>query len=134
MDALVAPSLRGVAAELARAVQEHGRCVEAALLKHGRGVVDRQFELNRLAAAAIDAYTTAAVVSRASRAARLRLGTAAREEQLAAAWAEEALARIPRLLAETREGRSLSQFSRLDELGAAVAENGGQLTSNPLNL
>ncbi|KAF9803355.1 hypothetical protein SFRURICE_007201 [Spodoptera frugiperda] len=130
----VAPELRSLASELGRCVMEHGRTVEAALVRHGRGIVDEQFILNRLASSAIDAYTAAAVMSRASRAARLRLASAPHELKLAEAWVEEAVTRMPVSLAATRDPRSQRQFARLAELGGAVAAAGGQPTPNPLNL
>lgn len=131
---LVAPELRVHAAELARLAAEFGRCVEAVLVAHGRGVLERQFELNRLAAAAIDAYATAAVLARASRAARLQLPSAAHEARLAAAWAADALARAPALLAAARAPRHAAHFALLARLGADVAADGGQASANPLNL
>lgn len=131
---LLAPELRPVGAELGKLALEHGRCVEAALVRHGRRIVDEQFVLNRLAAATIDAYTGACVLSRASRAARLHLPSAPHELRLAEAWAEECVTRMPRALQETRDARTLRQFARLGELGAAVAAAGGQSSPNPLNL
>ncbi|KAG6460900.1 hypothetical protein O3G_MSEX012295 [Manduca sexta] len=132
--ALVHDDLRAPAAELARLVMEHGRTVEGLLRKHGRRVVDCQQPLNRLAAAVIDTYTTAAVLSRATRAARLGLPSAAQELRLAAAWADDALGRVPALLAATRDTRAQEQYDRLSKLGTEVAANGGQPTPNPLNL
>ncbi|XP_028027557.1 very long-chain specific acyl-CoA dehydrogenase, mitochondrial isoform X2 [Bombyx mandarina] len=134
LSSLVAPELRGAAAELGKLVGEHGRAVEAVLLRHGRGVVEQQCVLNRLAGAAVDAYTSAAVLSRASRAARRSLPGAAHELRLAAAWAEEALGRIPAQLAATRDARSQAHFQRLGALGRDVADQGGQLCPNPLYL
>ncbi|KAM3960874.1 acyl-CoA dehydrogenase very long chain [Aphomia sociella] len=131
---LVAPELRAPAAELGRGVLEFGRCVEAALREHGRGVVDEQFLLNALAAAAVDAYSAAAALARASRAARLALPAAAHELRLADAWAERVLARQPRLLAQARDARPRRQHARLARLGADVAAAAGQPTRNPLNL
>ncbi|XP_073958382.1 very long-chain specific acyl-CoA dehydrogenase, mitochondrial-like [Choristoneura fumiferana] len=92
---LVAPELRPAARELARCVDAFGQTVEGTLVRYGRAVVDEQFVLNRLASAAIDVYTTAVVLSRASRAARLQLPHAPHELRLAEAWAHEALARVP---------------------------------------
>ncbi|XP_052748861.1 very long-chain specific acyl-CoA dehydrogenase, mitochondrial [Galleria mellonella] len=131
---LVAPALRPAAAELGRAALHFGRCVEGALLKYGRGIVDEQFVLNRLAAAAMDAYTAAVVVARASRAARLALPAAEHELRLAEAWAERALARAPALLAAARDAAPLRQHARLARLGADVAAAAGQPTRNPLGL
>lgn len=130
----VASALQPGAAELGRCVAEFGRCVEAVLRRHGRAVVDEQFVLNRLAAAAIDAYSAAAALSRASRASRLGLESAPSELRLAEAWLEEAVTRIPRALGAAREARAQAQDERLAALGRAVAEKGGQLTGNPLGL
>lgn len=130
----LATELRPLGAELGKLVLEHGRCVEAALVRHGRGVVDQQAVLNRLASSAIDAYTSACVLSRASRAARLRLPSAPYELRLAEAWAEECVGRMPLALSATRDARSLRQFARLGELGATVAAAGGQTSPNPLEL
>lgn len=131
---LVAPALRPAAAEMGRVVLEFGRAVEAALVRHGRAIVDEQQLLNRLAAAAIDMYTSAAVVARASRAQRLRLPSAEHEERVAAAWADEALARAARQLAASRDAARHRQDERLCALGAAVAKHGGQISPNPLAL
>lgn len=130
----VAPDLRPHADELAKLVAEYGRVVEGVLVAHGRGVVDRQFQLNRLASAAIDAYTTAVVLSRASRAARSSLPAAAHEARLASAWAEEALARAPGLLAAARAPRDLKHYDLLAKIGSDVAADGGQASVNPLNI
>lgn len=133
LDPLVAPELRPVARELARRVLEYGACVEAALRRHGRGVVDEQLLLNRLAAGAVDAYSAAAVLSRASRAARLQLPAAAHELRLAEAWAEEAVDRLAALPAALAP-RAQQLGARLTALGADVAAAGGQLSRSPLNL
>ncbi|CAB3227423.1 unnamed protein product [Arctia plantaginis] len=131
---LLAPELRPLGSELAKLCAEHGRSVEAALVRHGRDIVDQQLVLQHLAAAAVDAYTGAAVLARASRAARRALPGAAHELRLAEAWAEECVTRMPAALAATRAPRSLRHHARLAELGAAVAAAGGQPTPNPLNL
>ncbi|XP_038207818.1 very long-chain specific acyl-CoA dehydrogenase, mitochondrial [Zerene cesonia] len=133
LDAHVAPALRPAARHLARQVLEFGACVETALRKYGRSVVDEQLVLNRLAAAAIDAYTSAAVLSRASRAARLGLPAAALELRLAEAWTEEATERMARL-GDALAPRTLLHYERLSELGRDVADAAGQVTRNPLNL
>ncbi|KAJ2940779.1 hypothetical protein O0L34_g14892 [Tuta absoluta] len=130
----VAASLRPAAAELGKQVGEFGRTVEAVLRKHGRKVVEEQLVLNRLAQAAIDAYTAAAVLSRASRAERLSLAGAEHELRLAEAWAEGAAARVPRQLAAARDARALSHDDRMTAIGRAVTDHGGQLTYNPLGM
>lgn len=133
LDALVAPTLRPVARQLARCTLDFGGCVESALRKYGRNVVDEQIVLNKLAAAAIDATTSVAVLSRASRAARLGLPAATYELRLAETWTEEAterMARLPDVLAP----RTLAIHDRLTAIGRDVAAAAGQPTRNPLNL
>ncbi|XP_063548994.1 very long-chain specific acyl-CoA dehydrogenase, mitochondrial [Cydia strobilella] len=131
---LVADQLRPAAKELAKCVDAYGQTIESTLVKYGRKVVDEQFVLNRLASAAIDVYTTAVVLSRASRAAKLGLPSAAHELKLAEAWAHDALGRVPGLLAAAREAGALQQYARLGALGRAVAAHPGQPSVNPLNL
>lgn len=134
LSAHVATALRPASAELGKLAAEYGRCVEAALVRHGRAVVDEQQLLQRLADAAIDAYTTAAVLSRASRAVRTGASSADDEVRLAEAWADEALARAPRLLSDTRDARALRAQVRLNELGALVAAHGGTPAPGVLGL
>lgn len=131
---LLAPALRPAGAELVRVVGEAGRAAEAALARHGKRVVDEQQLLTRLADAAIDSYTTAAVLARASRAERLQLPAAAHELALAEAWAHEALGRAARALADCRAAPEERQRARLAALGSQVAAAGGALHRNPLNL
>ncbi|XP_037968496.2 very long-chain specific acyl-CoA dehydrogenase, mitochondrial [Plutella xylostella] len=133
IGSLVAPELRGAAGELAAAVDQFGQAVEGTLVKYGKGVVEEQQVLNLLAAATIDIYTSAVVLSRASRAARLALPTAQEELQLASAWAREALGRVGPALAAAR-GEHDAHRRALSELGLRIATRGGQLSLNPLNL
>ncbi|KAI5631707.1 acyl-CoA dehydrogenase, middle domain-containing protein [Phthorimaea operculella] len=130
----VASSLRPAATELGKQVGEFGRTVEAVLRKHGRKVVEEQLVLNRLAQAAIDSYTAAAVLSRATRAEKLSLPGAAHELKLAEAWAEGAVARIPQQLAAAKDNRALTHDDRMTAIGRSVADQGGQLTNNPLGM
>ncbi|XP_068626379.1 very long-chain specific acyl-CoA dehydrogenase, mitochondrial [Battus philenor] len=129
----VAPALAPLARELSRAAVHMGAAVELALRKYGRSIVDEQLLLNRLAAAAIDAYTTAAVLSRASRAHRLALPGAAHEVALAEAWGEEATQRMA-TLPEALSARTLRHATRLTALGRALSDAPAGLTRSPLNL
>ncbi|VVD04645.1 unnamed protein product [Leptidea sinapis] len=129
----VAPALRPAARQLARRAAELGAAVEAALRRYGRGVVDEQLVLNRLEAAAVDAYSAAAVLARASRAAARALPSAPHELALAEAWTEEACERMGGLAAGLAP-RALAHDARLLALGAAVAAAGGQPTRSPPGL
>lgn len=66
-----------------------GQTVEMMLIKYGKGVVDEQFLLNRLANAAMDSYAMVVVLSRASNSLNQGTPTAEYEKTLAQAWCAE---------------------------------------------
>lgn len=59
------------------------------LIKYGKNIVNEQYILNRLANAAIDIYTSAVAISRASRSLSNGVSTATHEKQMAEAWTYE---------------------------------------------
>jgi hypothetical protein len=59
------------------------------LIKHGKGIVDKQLELNCLANASIDLFASAVVLSRASRSLQQGAASAKHEENLAVVWCSE---------------------------------------------
>lgn len=63
--------------------------MESLLLKYGRGIVEEQFLLNRLASAAIDTYTMAIVLSRATRSISHGLPSAPHEIMMTEVWCSE---------------------------------------------
>lgn len=56
--------LQGSAAKTAKAIEQFGVSIEELLMKYGKGVVDQQFLLWRVAEAAIDIYAMVATLSR----------------------------------------------------------------------
>lgn len=76
---------------LAQAVEGFGVTVESLLIKYGKNILDEQFLLNRLAAAAIDIYANVVVLSRATRALNLNFPSASHEEKLARVWCNEVI-------------------------------------------
>lgn len=72
-----------------QSIQSFGQVVEAALIKYGRGVVEEQFVLNRLASAAIDTYTMIVVLSRATQALQSGLPSAHLQELMTRVWCDE---------------------------------------------
>lgn len=66
-----------------------GVAVEGVLMKFGKGIIEEQFYLNRLAEATIDAYAMAVVLSRASRSIERNLPSAAHESLMAQVWCNE---------------------------------------------
>ena len=58
-------------------------------MKYGKSILEQQFLLNRLAAAAIDIYSSAVVLSRATRSLNMNSPTASHEEKIARVWCNE---------------------------------------------
>jgi very long chain acyl-CoA dehydrogenase len=72
-----------------QSIESFGQAVEATLIKYGRGVVEEQFVLHRLANAAIDTYTMVVVLSRATMALQTGLPSAHLQELMAKVWCSE---------------------------------------------
>lgn len=70
-------------------IVEFGQAIEKVLIKYGKGIVDEQFVLNRIANATIDVYTTAVVLSRASKSLNSNLPSAEHELLLTQLWTYE---------------------------------------------
>ncbi|VDP34118.1 unnamed protein product [Heligmosomoides polygyrus] len=61
---VVDPALTDSASQLDACIKEFGKTVENLLIKHKKGIIDRQYELVRVADAAIDIYSMIATLSR----------------------------------------------------------------------
>lgn len=71
--------------------------MEMVLIKYGKNIVNEQYVLNRLANAAIDIYSSAVAISRASNSLNNGVSTAAHEKTMAEAWTYEVCLFIRRL-------------------------------------
>ncbi|XP_026681245.1 very long-chain specific acyl-CoA dehydrogenase, mitochondrial [Diaphorina citri] len=111
-----------------------GEAVESLLLKYGKGVVEEQFLLNRLAAAAFDTYTMAVVLSRATRSLNKNLPSASHEQLLAELWCYEAAERVSQNLGALNSGKKLDSYTKLGDIAKNVCTSGGFVQTNPLNL
>lgn len=134
LDNVVHPQLRSSGTLLAKNVLLFGEAVEKMLMKYGRNVVDEQFLLNRLAAAAIDTYTMAIVLSRASRALDLGLPSAEHEVLMTEVWCSEASQRVFQNLSVLSSSSHKDNFGKLQSIAKNVCDNGGFVQANPLNL
>ncbi|KAJ9584882.1 hypothetical protein L9F63_020782 [Diploptera punctata] len=130
----VHPNLATSATFASKSVEAFGQAVEAMLIKYGRGIVDEQFVLNRLANAAIDSYTMVVVLSRATLSLNSNLPTAHQEELMTNVWCNEASQRVMQNLAAIRSPQNLQNFSNLSAIAKNVCENGGLVHINPLLL
>lgn len=126
------------------------------LIKYGKGIVNEQFILNRLANSAIDIYTMTVVLSRASRSLNEKLPSATHEKILAQNWCYEvrtllysssiirtgidlivllqASDRALQNLKTVGVGKYLDHFSKMSTVAKNVCETGGVVQQNPLNI
>ena len=70
-------------------MESFGNVSEQLLIQHGKRVIEKQFVLNRLADSAIDIYTSAVALSRASNSLTKGLPSADHEQRLASVWVSQ---------------------------------------------
>lgn len=133
LDNFVDPKLKASAALLSKSILLFGEAVESLLIKYGKMIIDEQFLLNRLANAAIDTYTMAIVLSRATRSLSLDLPSAQHEVLLTEVWCSEASQRIAQNLGALSSSAHVDNFSKLSTVAKNVCDNGGFVQANPLN-
>lgn len=134
MSHLVHAELAPSATQVAKCVDAFGQAVEMVLIKYGKGIVNEQFILNRLANSAIDIYTMTVVLSRASRSLNEKLPSATHEKILAQNWCYEASDRALQNLKTVGVGKYLDHFSKMSTVAKNVCETGGVVQQNPLNI
>ncbi|XP_017776154.1 PREDICTED: very long-chain specific acyl-CoA dehydrogenase, mitochondrial [Nicrophorus vespilloides] len=132
MDYLVHKDLTPSASLVSKGIDTFGQSVESVLIKYGKNIVDEQYILNRLANAAIDIYTSAVVISRASKSLNENISTAQHEKLMAEAWCLEASERVTQNLKTISSGKNLDNFTKLSTIAKTVCENGGTVQLNPL--
>jgi very long chain acyl-CoA dehydrogenase len=125
--------LANPATQLAKKIDAFGQAVEMVLIKYGKGIVDEQFILNRLANSTIDVYTSAVVLSRASTSLDKGLPTANHEKLMTEAWVLEACERVDANLKAIATGKNLDNFTKLSHISKNICESTGVAQLNPLN-
>ncbi|XP_033334311.2 acyl-CoA dehydrogenase very long chain [Megalopta genalis] len=129
---LVHPKLEESATLCTKGIEAFGQSIESSLIKYGRGIVDEQFVLNRIAQVAFDTYTMAIVLSRATMAANKNLPSAEYEITMAQTWCAEASERVKQNLTTISSGKQLDVFTKLSKISRNVCDHGGCVQSNPL--
>ncbi|XP_054268375.1 very long-chain specific acyl-CoA dehydrogenase, mitochondrial [Macrosteles quadrilineatus] len=132
LEHYVDPQLKNHATLLAKNILLFGESVEKLLIKYGRGIVDEQFLLNRLASAAIDTYTMAIVLSRATRSLTHGLPSAQHELLLTQAWCTEASERVAQNLGALTSASHKETYSKMATIAKNICDNGGFVQKNPL--
>ncbi|XP_064409060.1 very long-chain specific acyl-CoA dehydrogenase, mitochondrial isoform X2 [Latimeria chalumnae] len=115
-----------------KVIEQFGGSVEKLLRKHGKKIIDKQFQLKRVADSAIDLYAMITVLSRASRSLSQGSPSAQHEKMLCQTWCLEAHARTMRNLDALVSSSSKQVFENLQSISKVVVENEGAACPHPL--
>ncbi|XP_057331096.1 very long-chain specific acyl-CoA dehydrogenase, mitochondrial [Microplitis mediator] len=129
---LLHPSLAESANLTSKSIESFGQTVEGLLIKYGRGIVNEQFVLNRLAQAAIDTYTSVVVLSRASKSLNDKIPSAEHESIMTKVWCTEAASRTAYNLKVVKSDKYLDTFNQLKHISRNVCESGECAQNTPL--
>lgn len=134
LDHLVAPPLQDSAKLAAKSLDTFGQSIESSLIKYGKGIVEQQFVLNRIAQAAVDIYTMVVVLSRATRSHKLNLPTTDVEIAMTQVWCNEAAERVMINLNNIKNSTHLDNYSKMSQVSKAICEKGGVVQIGPLDV
>jgi len=132
LAAHVHPNLSESAALTCKAVDAFGQTVEKVLIKHGKGIINEQFILNRLANATIDIYANSCVLSRCTKSLNDGVESAHHEEMMAKVWCNESYRRIMDNLNQLKNPEVLDNFKTMSKISEAVCEKVAPVQGNPL--
>uniref|UniRef100_A0A182TA73 ACAD9/ACADV-like C-terminal domain-containing protein n=1 Tax=Anopheles maculatus TaxID=74869 RepID=A0A182TA73_9DIPT len=108
--------------------------VESLLRAHGKGITERQFQLARVADCAIDIYSMATVLSRATRAGRLNLPSAEQELLMTQIWCKEASERVHRNINRIRSDSFKENYRRMSVVAKHISSQRGIAFTNPMEI
>jgi len=130
---VVHPLLKDSASRLNSDVATFGKTVEILLTKHRKGVVDRQYELVRLANAAIDIYSTVCVLSRATYALNKDANAAKHDLEISQLFSRSASNRIQNNLKEAANPNE-KDLKHIETIARQVYENNGLVHRHPIDI
>merc|ERR1712002_868849 len=134
LAAHVHPNLVESAALTCKAVDAFGETVEKVLIKHGKGIINEQFVLNRLANATIDLYSNSCVLSRCTKSLNDGIDSAHHEEIMTKLWCHEAHRRIMSNLGELKDTEILDNYKAMAKISEAVCGKNEPVQGNPLGV
>ncbi|KAK6047407.1 acyl-CoA dehydrogenase family member 9 [Cooperia oncophora] len=140
--AVVDPALTDSAKKLDSCINEFGKTVEKLLMKYKKGIVDRQYELIRVADAAIDIYSMIATLSRIRRSRYFQVHSLMQKNNAASASHERDIANYICSTASRRTMDNLKQAANGNEydvnlitsIATAVCNNGGLPQQHPIDV
>jgi len=130
----VHPNLVESAALTCKAVDAFGETVEKVIIKHGKGIINEQFVLNRLANATIDLYANSCVLSRCTKSLNDGIDSAHHEEIMTKVWCHEAYRRIMSNLGELKDTEILDNYKSMAKISEAVCGKNEPVQGNPLGV
>lgn len=128
-----APGLEPAAAVLGKYTAAFGAATSNYLAKYGKGIIERQMELERVANIVIDLSVLAACLSRASSAVKSGSPTAAHEVELVNVWAGDAATRLQNNL-EGMTGEKAEVDAGKKAIAGKVFEELGYVPGHPLGV
>merc|ERR1712142_1263191 len=128
----VHPNLAESVALTCKAIDAYGQAVEKVLIKHGKGIINEQFILNRLANATIDIYANTCVLSRCTKSLNEGVASAYHEEMMAKVWCNESYKRIEDNLNQLKNPEVLENFKSMAKISEAVCDRNAPVQGNPL--
>ncbi|XP_058822927.1 very long-chain specific acyl-CoA dehydrogenase, mitochondrial-like [Topomyia yanbarensis] len=134
LGGFVAEPLKEAAKLCSQSIDLFSHTIESVLVKNGKGIVERQFILARIADCAIDIYTMACVLSRATRAIRKGLPSSEHETLMAQAWCVEANYRVQQNIERIHSRTFQDNYSRMTQIAKNITTHQGPAHTNPLEI
>ncbi|KHN86962.1 Very long-chain specific acyl-CoA dehydrogenase, mitochondrial [Toxocara canis] len=131
-ETVVHPSLRDSAVLANKAVKEFGKTAEGLLLKYRKGIIDRQWELIRMADAAIDIYSMVVVLARYTRTANSKLGSA-HEENIANLFCSQASKRAMATIQDVQMA-SEKEIKIIGSVAADICKQRDLIQAHPIDV
>ncbi|KAG5666884.1 hypothetical protein PVAND_014891 [Polypedilum vanderplanki] len=108
------------------------RSVDKLLIKYGKGIIDEQFLLNRLADSAIDIYAMACALSRCSRSMKFKLPSVEIEKLMTESWCLEASDRVRVNLRKIHSSDFHENYKRMTKISENVCKVKDIVHNNPI--
>uniref|UniRef100_A0AC35TGH4 Very long-chain specific acyl-CoA dehydrogenase, mitochondrial n=1 Tax=Rhabditophanes sp. KR3021 TaxID=114890 RepID=A0AC35TGH4_9BILA len=129
----VDPQLNDSAAKLNSCIAEFGKTVEGLILKHKKGVIERQYEQIRVADAAIDIYSMVCALSRCTYSLNKKAAGSENEVKIVKLFVDQATKRVfdNLKIAASPNGKEIDSIT---ELAKDICANGGLIQQHPIDL
>ena len=133
LTSLVHSDLKNQANEAASVIKEFGKTVESLLTKHRKGIIDRQYELTRVADAAIDIYSMVCVLSRATYSLSKSGASGTHEKKIVELFVRQATRRVRQNLSRVNAGDE-TEIQLIRDLSKDVCSNHGLVRQHPIDV